>query len=764
MRSNQVPQQGDAASTTADEKDANHDDSGSHEVDSNAGSKGVSLEDGKSCALARRAAALSKTTSKDSKTGIGGDRADMTSHTSITAVQGLKAADSSPLNDVAKSDPQPVDPKAFATVSSAKGAAQQEAKPSLVDQKRTGDLGSRQKISEPLPHDGGSQEGSEDLGDPDKEHSYPALETPGDEPYDSSQSAFTLGRNRGANSEAGDGVQLTSKDPGDSAAGGKKPGQHNTAGDLSQAGLDGEQSRQGAQSSKEASKSRQNPPGDEPAAGKSAAAAGRGDGGAKDAATLGKVPGGGSEAAGANFGLGAQSGSSKSSLGIGADMAKSDKEPSGNVQGLRDAIALLQRGDVGDGVFELGSEDEEDVEEIGGGGTKNDAAKNTKDEKDTKLQKEDKQAGSSSAKTADKRMKERPSRSEDSSTDKSVREEVSGAERSKQSGADSAKKQEKAGASDSQEIVSTESAGMKEETEANKSADQREVSDRDEQAEEGSEEDRSAPRTFDRLLDHYKLASFLDVPCGDGDQVSSKVDHFPTSHPDDIRYIGVDDSEAAVDSAARVHGDTPNWSFHVQDYVHKALPRADLLVSRAALLRPDMVRLVDMLENFARSGAKYLLLGSFEELTFADPSISTGMESGSGKESDQEGVESEGVPYLVSLQQEPFGLDAPLQVFSEPEGFGAKFGAAAISGSAGESSEGGKMVKSGDDSKAEKNARSSDGIKAGEDATSEKNAASRNDSESWMVKRQMLLYSGEYLMRQNFSLMRGRVELFLDTD
>lgn len=178
-----------------------------------------------------------------------------------------------------------------------------------------------------------------------------------------------------------------------------------------------------------------------------------------------------------------------------------------------------------------------------------------------------------------------------------------------------------------------------------------------------------------------------------------------------------------------------------------------------------MVRLVDMLENFARSGAKYLLLGSFEELTFVDPSISTGMESSSGKESEQEGADSEGVAYCVSLQQEPFGLDAPLQVFSEPEGFGAKNDAAATSGSAaktGENSEAIKVSKSGGDSEPGKNARSSDGTKAGEGATSEKNAASLVDGASGDVKRQMLLYSGDYLMRQNFSLMRGRVELFLD--
>ncbi len=46
----------------------------------------------------------------------------------------------------------------------------------------------------------------------------------------------------------------------------------------------------------------------------------------------------------------------------------------------------------------------------------------------------------------------------------------------------------------------------------------------------------------------------------------------------------MDEHDAAIDSAARMHGDTPNWSFHVQDYVHESLPKADLLVSRAALL------------------------------------------------------------------------------------------------------------------------------------------------------------------------------------
>ncbi len=50
------------------------------------------------------------------------------------------------------------------------------------------------------------------------------------------------------------------------------------------------------------------------------------------------------------------------------------------------------------------------------------------------------------------------------------------------------------------------------------------------------------------------------------------------------RYYGVDDSEEAINSAVRVHGKTPKWSFHLQDYVRGDLPQADLLGSRAALL------------------------------------------------------------------------------------------------------------------------------------------------------------------------------------
>lgn len=362
LRSKQVPQQGESASTAADEEDANP---GRHGVPFRAGSKDPSLEDGKSGALARRAAALSKPTSKDSVTGIGGEQGDMTSPTSITAVQGQEVADSMPLKDVAKTAPQPVGSEASATALSNKNAAAQEAKAGSA--KRAGRFGGRQKSSEPLPHDGGSQEENGDPGDLGKEHTYPALDAPDDEPYDSSQSAITLGRNSASESEAEDAARPTRKNPGDKAAdgrGGKNPRQQSSAGEP-QAGLDKEQLRDSVESSKEASKTPDKPPGKKPSAG-------RGGAGVKEDAGSGKVPGGGSKAGSAKPGSGAKSGSSRSSSakigngeaapgertggGAGADVAKSDEEPTGSVEGLRDAIALLQRGDVGDGVFELAVE------------------------------------------------------------------------------------------------------------------------------------------------------------------------------------------------------------------------------------------------------------------------------------------------------------------------------------------------------------------------------------------------------------------------
>ncbi len=175
-----------------------------------------------------------------------------------------------------------------------------------------------------------------------------------------------------------------------------------------------------------------------------------------------------------------------------------------------------------------------------------------------------------------------------------------------------------------------------------------------------------------------------------------------------------------------------------------------------------MLVLVDLLENFARSGAKYLLLGSFEELAVADPSISTG--SGTSKESDQDDsskqdVVREGVPYSVSLQQEPFGLEAPLQIFPEPEGFGAGFDDTS-GNTAAKTGEGAKLDVG--NAKSGTKAKSGIGAKSGERARPAKNAARDEDVKYSAVNRQMLLYSGDYLRRQDFFLMRGRVELFLD--
>lgn len=147
------------------------------------------------------------------------------------------------------------------------------------------------------------------------------------------------------------------------------------------------------------------------------------------------------------------------------------------------------------------------------------------------------------------------------------------------------------------------------------------------------------------------------------------------------------------------------------------------------LQRPQMMSLVDMLENFARSGATLALLGSFDSApptemahlpTIPDKQDMRNKEGYDSSMTKGKGLVSDwGNHSFFNLRQAPFDLRDPLEVFPMPEGFGAK---------------------SGDDAKVSDRAKSGEGE---------------------MPDQQLLLYSGEYLRRQDFAKMRKRVGQFL---
>jgi len=148
--------------------------------------------------------------------------------------------------------------------------------------------------------------------------------------------------------------------------------------------------------------------------------------------------------------------------------------------------------------------------------------------------------------------------------------------------------------------------------------------------------------------------------------------------------------------------------------------------------RPNLPKLVAMLENFARSGADLLLLGSFQA---QDSNARSDLNEGS----------IGGVPFPVDLRREPFGLGEPLRSFAEPEGFSGE--GSASSASSARLGDGGKPGKTGGRFPS-----------AGKSASDEGKTADGGGGE-----RQLLLYSGEYLRAQDFLAMRARVAAFLSS-
>lgn len=90
----------------------------------------------------------------------------------------------------------------------------------------------------------------------------------------------------------------------------------------------------------------------------------------------------------------------------------------------------------------------------------------------------------------------------------------------------------------------------------------------------------------------------------------------------------------------------PNWQFDAKDMTVEALPAGyDLIHCRDALQHLSCTLIVDALHNMVRSGAKYLVVGSYD-----DP-VNTNIQSGDY--------------FSLNLWVAPFNLSSPDHVYSE---------------------------------------------------------------------------------------------------
>jgi hypothetical protein len=140
------------------------------------------------------------------------------------------------------------------------------------------------------------------------------------------------------------------------------------------------------------------------------------------------------------------------------------------------------------------------------------------------------------------------------------------------------------------------------------------------------------------LLRRIGARTLLDAPCGDFNWMDSVADAVDS-------YTGVDIVEALIARDARLHGNARR-TFLCRDFTRDALPRADVILCRDALVHFSFADVRAALRNFRRSGSRYLLT-----TTFVDHESNENCWTGSWR--------------MLNLERAPFHFPPPLALIHE---------------------------------------------------------------------------------------------------
>mmetsp|Transcript_47312 Transcript_47312/g.92282 ORF Transcript_47312/g.92282 Transcript_47312/m.92282 type:complete len:328 (+) Transcript_47312:94-1077(+) len=105
----------------------------------------------------------------------------------------------------------------------------------------------------------------------------------------------------------------------------------------------------------------------------------------------------------------------------------------------------------------------------------------------------------------------------------------------------------------------------------------------------------------------YNIKTFLDCPCGDWLWMQ-------TVDLSSVKYFGADITAKSVDENTKCF-ESSNVHFHVLDWSCSIPPPVDLLMVRDMLFHFNTKRVLDVLNQINRSGAKYLLTTTFPNTT-----------------------------------------------------------------------------------------------------------------------------------------------------
>lgn len=141
-----------------------------------------------------------------------------------------------------------------------------------------------------------------------------------------------------------------------------------------------------------------------------------------------------------------------------------------------------------------------------------------------------------------------------------------------------------------------------------------------------------------RLLQELGVRTMLDAPCGDFawmKQVALDLDD----------YVGGDIVRELIDADQREYG-RPGRRFMTLDVTRDELPRVELIFCRDCLVHLPYRMIFAALENFKRSGARYLLT-----TTFPDRPENSDIMLGQWRP--------------LNLQRPPFNMPPPLRAINE---------------------------------------------------------------------------------------------------
>jgi hypothetical protein len=152
-----------------------------------------------------------------------------------------------------------------------------------------------------------------------------------------------------------------------------------------------------------------------------------------------------------------------------------------------------------------------------------------------------------------------------------------------------------------------------------------------------------------KIIKNYNIKSITDSPCGDWNWMR-------LVNLDGINYIGYDVIDEIINSNINNYS-SDSIKFEIKDIINDDIQKSDLIICRDFTFHISNDNVLKLLDNFRKSGSKYLLTTSFENV---DVNIDISFES-------------KGYGFRkVNLRNHPFNLNEYLYGFVEthPENLG----------------------------------------------------------------------------------------------